>query len=772
MERGLLGRLASVWTIKGMRDLMRTQPATMGVWVRNVRAVEEALGPDEALSYTRLLLAAASTGQATELAVELPDLMARVEPDHRERFHRLLVAVLEDRPQAALVVANSLPALLGEMDDVALTGFVAQALVVHEQSPARAVGFLRLESESGQVAVEQALGGVTLRSMHRQLTMYARAHCGLAVQVRPGGQRSFTDGRHLYLPDRVNQFGDERDQAVFLVRAAQASGFIEFGSLDIDLDEIEGPWVAATEDEMPFERMLRSFPNPVIARVLFLLFERHRVDAAVREAYPGVGRRIDALGLGPEWSPPRSDSPVDRALDAVARGMLGEDVEGTGPASEAAAAVLALCSSAQWTSVHDVIGTVLAACPHIEVLLERAPVLPSLELPVGLEPEAMSEADKAVEARAAALLRSLETKPDWEAARESARGSDQEGLSYEEMSDFLDRMEAPGGPERSDKDDDFGGSEASVLRQDVEPDVEASVFRYREWDVDLGEYKAGWVRLSEYRISGGDADFVDTVLAEHGSMIGSLRRSFEALRPEAMRPKRGLNDGDELDFDAVVAARIAKQAGTSGPLGLYRARRRNQRDVSVAFLVDMSSSTNEHINTASKRIIDVEREALVVTAEAIAALGDPMAIYGYSGFGREQVAFYVAKEFDEPWGPRVRERIGGIGWKMENRDGAAIRHATTKLGGAPGSLKLLILLSDGKPLDCGCAQYSDLYAQEDTRMALVEARAAGVHPFCITVDPHGRSYLRRIYGEGGYTIIDSVGSLPARLPAIYRRLTR
>ena len=66
----------------------------------------------------------------------------------------------------------------------------------------------------------------------------------------------------------------------------------------------------------------------------------------------------------------------------------------------------------------------------------------------------------------------------------------------------------------------------------------------------------------------------------------------------------GLTDGDELDFDAVVSLRIAKRAGTPGPLGLYRARRRNQRDVSVAFLVDMSSSTNEHINTASKRIIE------------------------------------------------------------------------------------------------------------------------------------------------------------------------
>ena len=84
----------------------------------------------------------------------------------------------------------------------------------------------------------------------------------------------------------------------------------------------------------------------------------------------------------------------------------------------------------------------------------------------------------------------------------------------------------------------------------------------------------------------------------------------------------------------------------------------------------------------------------------------------------------------------------------------------------------MILLSDGKPLDCGCDRYADTYAQEDTREALVEARKVGLHPFCITVDPHSRDYLRHVYGAGAYTIIDRVEALPVRIPKIYRRLTR
>ena len=56
-------------------------------------------------------------------------------------------------------------------------------------------------------------------------------------------------------------------------------------------------------------------------------------------------------------------------------------------------------------------------------------------------------------------------------------------------------------------------------------------------------------------------------------------------------------------------------------------------------------------------------------------------------------------------------------------------------------------------------------------MALREAMEKKVHPFCITVDPQGEDYLREMYGDVRYAVIDSVAALPSRLPAIYRRLT-
>jgi nitric oxide reductase activation protein len=280
------------------------------------------------------------------------------------------------------------------------------------------------------------------------------------------------------------------------------------------------------------------------------------------------------------------------------------------------------------------------------------------------------------------------------------------------------------------------------------------------------------VQLTEYRLEPESAEFVDQVRATYGPLVDRLRRSFEALRPATPQRQRGLTDGDALDMDRVVEARVARRVTGEMTDRLYSKRLPNRRDVAVAFLVDLSSSTNEVANQEGKRIIDVEREALVLAAEAVDAIGDDCAIYGYSGYGRDDVAFYIAKDFQDAWDDDVRQRVGRMSWKMENRDGAAIRHATAKLSGWPAKVKLLVLLSDGKPLDCGCDHYTDTYAQEDTRVALQEARQSGVHPFCITVDPHGRDYLRRMYGEGGYTIIDRVELLPERLPALYRRLTR
>jgi nitric oxide reductase activation protein len=82
--------------------------------------------------------------------------------------------------------------------------------------------------------------------------------------------------------------------------------------------------------------------------------------------------------------------------------------------------------------------------------------------------------------------------------------------------------------------------------------------------------------------------------------------------------------------------------------------------------------------------------------------------------------------------------------------------------------RLLVLISDSRPLD---DRYKDDYSLEDTKMALREAGMQGVDAFCITIDRDADLYVRRMYGDVRFLVIDQVERLPERLPRIYHRLT-
>jgi nitric oxide reductase activation protein len=119
----------------------------------------------------------------------------------------------------------------------------------------------------------------------------------------------------------------------------------------------------------------------------------------------------------------------------------------------------------------------------------------------------------------------------------------------------------------------------------------------------------------------------------------------------------------------------------------------------------------------------------------------------------------------------VKSVIGGMSGRLATRMGAAIRHANARFEKVQSRRRLLLLLSDGRPED-----YDDggdrRYLHEDTRMAVKEAVACGVHPYCITVDTMANQYLPQIFGPGHYMVLDHINSLPNKLPEIYLRLRR
>jgi nitric oxide reductase NorD protein len=174
-----------------------------------------------------------------------------------------------------------------------------------------------------------------------------------------------------------------------------------------------------------------------------------------------------------------------------------------------------------------------------------------------------------------------------------------------------------------------------------------------------------------------------------------------------------------------------------------------------------------------KRIIDVEKEALILLAEALGALGDRYGIFGFSGCGRNQVEFYTIKECSQRYTNQVKERIGAIEPRGSTRMGTALRHCRAKLGKEDARRKNLFLISDGFPQDqdYGYDRTSHEYGVQDTAQALAELEKEGTYTYCITVDRKGEDYLRKMCPESQYMVIHDILSLPEVLLKLYRKVT-
>ena len=327
---------------------------------------------------------------------------------------------------------------------------------------------------------------------------------------------------------------------------------------------------------------------------------------------------------------------------------------------------------------------------------------------------------------------------------------------------------------------------------------------YDEWDFRAGDYKPKWCVVREKTVEEGDIHFFNDTLQNYAALSADIRRQFEMVVPESFRKVRKVIDGEDLDLDAAIEATIDLRTGKTPSEKIWWRRNKLERDVAVVFLLDMSASTAEAIDEGRppvedkdapddpveymmwlrsrreglvrrqyKRIIDLEKESTALLIQSLETIGDTYGIYGFSGYGRENVEFYVIKDLREPFQDNVKRRIDKITPMHATRMGPAIRHAASRLEELEAKTRILFLISDGRPQDRGYSRegVEKEYAVHDTHMALLEAKRKSIIPFCLTVDRAGHDYLKTMCGDMGYEVLDNIWALPERLPMLYRKLT-
>jgi len=692
---------------------------------------------------------------------------------------------------------------------------------VLEYSPDGARAYFALETSKALHAIEQAMNGVTLREVARSLQLFAQMIGGESVLLESlpeNGGLAHTDrtseGMRVRLPLVMNHYTTrEENLRCYTVMVAHEVGHLEFGTYRIEENRIQE---MAYKVSMRYGRsqdlwgagltlsdLFSLYPQKGVIQDLWTILEDARVEFLLQQEYPGIQQDLAALAKasgstrtflhgmtaremvldilllrltrGPDASPIQEDlKPVVERIWPMARSVLH--------------------SGATATDVLDVADHVYQAMDEMIGTYERPATEPPFqsdesETDHGAGPRAAEETAGAYRSITNWAYRG-EMRPelvqgDGVAEEGLGRsggmipdGQDSGGMengssTRSELSSHGEVEEIQREPQESETAGDraleehwavkASGQEAGPVRAG-----EAGAYLYPEWDGIMQDYRLKWCRVVERLGPDGNPDFAHLTIEKHAPSIRVLRRYFETIRPTAFRLVHGYEHGEELDLDAAIGRAVERRAGVEPSDRVYSRRDKRERQVAVAFLVDLSGSTGRQIESGDRRVIDVEREGLVLLTEALEAIGDQYALYGFSGQGRDFVDFLVIKDFeDTPW-YQVGQRIGALKPLQQNRDGAAIRHAAQKLLRCPARHRLLFLISDGRPLDGG---YAEEYALEDTKMALREARQQGIRPFCLTIDREATGYVKRMYGDVQYLILDDVADLPERLPRVYQRLT-
>ena len=658
-------------------------------------------------------------------------------------------------------------------------------------------------------------GGAQLSEVTGRLQPYASALLGFETPLMPlePGAAVFTDTCSIFLPEQLTVFTTEHENLLlYKLLISFQWGFIRVGTF-------AAGGLGPTEKRPRALSFFNNNANPALQRSLYHFFETVRVSCLLRQELPGLMRA--ALPLLPaliERAQLNDEAPHPLAWMLQDLPQCNWSSACSGGAQNTLTKTICRWLNKLTTAFGDTTLSLKATTALLPLIQKRYPSCPPLphllfqgvlrwdEVAKAQHKKREERAERFISTLAAQLIQmpksSQNSPPEKQEENKAAPGQqgqdtalvqkeqateqkydqvqeirfirlDNENIELtEELRKLAEEILRDMGkiPEQyiSSAVGKAGDGVAALLADGDQPAAEENETNgqigqicYDEWDYRRKGFRRNWCVVSETPLPHLQTNFIANTLQRYQNQIRKIRRQFELLQ-SSERFLRRQREGNDIDIDALIESLADRKAGQNASERVFIRLARDERDIAVYFLVDMSHSTEGWVGKVIK-------ETLVLLCESLQVLGDRYGIYGFSGMKRLRCQLYPVKRIQEPYNETVRQRIGSIAPKEYTRMAPAIRHMTHLFQDVEAKIRLLILLTDGKPEDYD--DYKGEYAIEDTRHALLEARTAGIHPFCVTVDRRGQEYMGHMCGENQYICIDSIERLPDRMPQIYRSLT-
>ena len=740
---------ARVFTARGLEEWLRGARALHALgrgadpvasFIQGAPAVARELGEDAVPALVRAALAMASKTSGTVIALALstsPTAARRLGDAELFRgYLQLLEQLVAQAPRGVRPMLENIDRLLSVLTLGGLRRWALWGARAHPADFAAQERYFALASPEALSILQKERKGTLFVDVHRRLSMYLRALWGRELWLRPAASdredpRPFIAESTIHLPDALDDAPGTTGLDLYRAMAAHAAAHL-----------------AHTREALP-ARALTPLQIAAIG-----VIEDARVEHLAARDFPGLATLWRRL----HTATPAGDGRIGTLLDRVARALADPACEDPSPVvarvrrhwTESALAFPS--NRVSWDMgvalAHDLAGAGFAFHPREDQgrvsYRDDNRYLWEFEEDAGFAHAAPTQARQV---RRKASLMEFVNEVEVEGAGDDAQ----------EIWTLATELFADDGDGRSWNE------------REGRPPAPLPV-RYPEWDYRLRQERPDWCTVLESRAAPGDASAIDAIVAARKPLVERLRRLIEVLQPQGVQRLRRQEEGDDLDLDAAVGAAVDLRMGATPDTRVHRRSIRRDRDLAVLLLLDLSQSANDRAGAGETTVLELTREAAALLADAMAKLGDPFAIHGFSSNGRHEVGYRRFKDFGEPHGPASKARLAGMRGELSTRMGAAMRHAGRLLARRAQKKRLLVVLTDGAPSDVDVRDPQ--YLRADARKAVEELARDGVATFCISLDPGADDYVARIFGANRYAVVDRVERLPERLPALYLGLVR
>lgn len=723
-------------------------------WIDAAPQVAKEIGEDVLgdLATTALMLASKTSGSVIELVLATSPTAARRLADSAlfMQYLQFLNTLVASAPRGLRPMLGQLDTLFAQLTLGGLRRWATWGAHAHRTNYEEQVAYFGLNSKEALAMLQKERKGTLLVDVQRRINMYLRALWGRDFFMRPTagdfetreGYRPFIEDYFIHLPDAYDAVAGNSGlidaTKIYRAAATHAAAHIVFTRQTISAESLN-PWQMA----------------------MIGLVEDARIESLTLASFPG---------LRPLWAELHTCSASQQQtaghwLNRMAKAWIDPNYEDNHPWIEQGRALLAqalphILSEPYNNTFSWNIGVTLAASYG--------------NLTNGLSFQARTDLQTSTYRDDNRYFWSFE---GFDFERSISAGYESLQVRKEvNLMEFINELEVEGAGDDAQEIwvlgtelfpyEDLGVSfNESEGREPILPPV-----HYAEWDYLIQLERPAWATVHERRPKLGDTQIINKILSEQRLVMSRMKYILDAMQPQGVQRIRKLEEGDDIDLNAALASMIEMRMGRQPDPRIMMRSVRKTRDISVLVLLDLSHSTHDKVAGQEQTILELTRSACALLADTIHKVGDAFAIHGFCSDGRHEVNYWRFKDFDDPYDDLFKARLAGMEGQLSTRMGAAIRHATASLKMHRSSKKLLLVITDGEPADVDVRDPQ--YMRHDTKKAVEEAGRHGIMTYCMSLDPRADQYVRRIFGERNYLVVDKVERLPEKLPILYTGLTR